>query len=148
MRVERSIEIAAPPEKIWPYLAEPEKILKWFTLLKKFKYTGEKCSGVGTTFYYEEKSGPMLMKLHFKVIEWVENERLAFVLTSGMMKKDDQVWELESTPAGSRFNVTEEIEMPWGIIGKAMDNLFIGRGVAKHIEELIGNLKILVESEK
>jgi hypothetical protein len=65
-----------------------------------------------------------------------------------MLKKDDQVWELEAIPAGSRFNMIEEVDMPWGIIGKAMDKLFVGRGVAKHIEELIGNLEALVEAEK
>ncbi len=32
MKVQRSIEIAAPPEKIWPFLVEPEKILKWCNL--------------------------------------------------------------------------------------------------------------------
>ena len=57
MIVQRSIEVAAPPEKIWPFLIEPEKIMKWFTLLRKFEYTGEKHNGTGTTFYYEEKSG-------------------------------------------------------------------------------------------
>lgn len=148
MKIQRSIEIAAPPEKIWPYLVEPEKIMKWFTLLKKFEYTGKKHSGAGATFYYEEKSGPMLMKLHYKVTEWLENKKLAFVLTSGMMKKDDQLWAIETTPTGSRFTMTEEVEMPWGIIGKAMVKMFIAGGVAKHIEEIIGNLKTLVEAEK
>ena len=146
MKVQRSIEIAAPPDKIWPFLVEPERIMKWFTLLQKFEYTGKQCSGVGTTFYYEEKSGMMLMKLHFKVTEWVENKRLAFVLTSGMLKKDDQIWELKATPAGSRFTMIEEVEMPWGVIGKMMDGM-VGKSVGKHMEEITGNLKTLVEGE-
>ncbi len=34
MKVQRSIEIAATPEKIWSFLVEPEKILRWcITLL-------------------------------------------------------------------------------------------------------------------
>ena len=146
MKIQRSIEIAAPPQKIWPYLVEPERILRWFTLLRKFEYTGEKCSGAGTTFYYEERSGPMLMKLHFRVTEWVENERLAFVLTSGMLKRDDQIWAIEATPSGSRFTAIEEVEMPWGIIGKMMDGM-VGRGVGKHMEEILANLKRLAEAE-
>jgi len=87
MRVERSIEIAALPEKIWPFLVEPEKIMKWFTFLQKFEYTGEQRSGVGTPFYYEEKSGPQLMKLSYVVTEWVENKRFVFRLTSGSLIK-------------------------------------------------------------
>ena len=146
MRVQRSIEIAAPPEKIWPFLVEPEKILKWFTLLQKFEYTGEQRSGVGTPFYYEEKSGGRLMKLNYVVTEWVENERLAFSLTSGPLKKDDQVWSMEATPSGSRFTLTEDVEMPWGIIGKIMGELFVGMMIGKHLEEILANLKSLAEA--
>ena len=147
MRMQRSIEIAAPPEKIWPFLVEPEKILKWFTLLQKFEYTGEQRSGVGTTFYYEEKSGPRLMKFNFAVTEWVENERLAFIMTSGPLKKDDQVWSIEATPLGSTFTLIEDVEMPWGIIGRVMEALFVGRMIGKHLEEMLANLKGLAEAE-
>jgi len=146
MKIQRSIEIAAPPEKIWPYLVEPERIMKWFTFLRKFEYTSKKCSGVGATFYYEEKSGPQLMKLHYKIIEWAENNKLSFVLASGSLKKDDQTWALEATPSGSRFTMTEEVEMPWGIIGKALDKM-VGGMIGNNIEKIIGNLKTLVETE-
>ncbi len=147
MKVQRSIEIAAPPEKIWPFLVEPEKILKWFTLLEKFEYTGEQRSGVGTPFYYEEKSGSRVMKFNYAVTEWVENERLAFSMTSGnFAKKDDQVWSIETTPSGSRFTLAEDFVMPWGIIGKIMGALFAGRQIGKHLEEILANLKTLAEA--
>ncbi len=146
MRVQRSIEIAAPPEKIWPFLVEPDKILKWFYLLQKFEYTGEQRSGAGTPFYYEEKTTGRLMKFNYVVTEWVENERLAFTMTSGSLKKNDQIWSIESTPSGSRFTLIEDIEMPWGIIGKIMETLFVGRVVAKHQEEILANLKSLAEA--
>ncbi len=146
MRIQRSIEIAAPPEKIWPFLIEPERILKWFTLLEKFEYTGKQRSGVGTAFYYEEKSAGQLMKLNYAVTEWAENKRLAFSLTSGPLKKDDQVWSIEATPSGSRFTLKEDIEMPWGVIGKIIGALFAGRMIGKHLEEILANLKRLVEA--
>jgi len=146
MRLQRSIEIAAPPEKIWPFLVESDNILKWFTLLQKFEYTGEQRSGVGTPFYYEEKSGGRLMKLNYVVTEWVENERLAFSMTSGYLKKDDQIWSIEATPSGSRFTLTEDVEMPWGIIGKIMGALFAGRMIGKNLEEILANLKSLAET--
>jgi len=147
MRAEKSIEIKAPPERIWPFFIEPDKIMRWFTLLRKFEYTGDKRSGVGTTFYYEEKSGPRLMKLNFKVTEWVENERLAFIMTSGPLKKDDEVWSIKATPSGSIVALIMNVEMPWGIIGKIMDTLFVGRIVGKHEEEMLANLKTLVEAQ-
>ena len=50
MKVQKSIEIAAPPDKVWPFLIEPEKILEWCITFLKLEYTGEQRSGVGTTF--------------------------------------------------------------------------------------------------
>ena len=146
MKVQRSIEIAAPPEKVWPFLVEPEKILKWFTLLKKFEYTGEKRSGVGTTFYYEEKSGGQLMKLNYKVTEWVENKKLAFGVISGSLKKDDQVWSIETTPTGSRFTMYEDLEMPMGIFGKIIGALFGQMMVGGDMKKILANLKKLAEA--
>jgi uncharacterized protein YndB with AHSA1/START domain len=146
MKVQRSIEIAAPPEKIWPFLVEPEKILKWFNLLRKFEYTGDKRSGVGTTFYYEEKSGGQLMKLNYAVTEWIENKKLAFSVTSGSLKKDDQVWSIEATPSGSRFTMFEDLEMPMGIIGKIIGALFGGMMIGKNMEKILANLRSLAEA--
>ena len=146
MKIKRSIEIAVPPDKIWPFLIEPEKILKWFSLLQKFEYTSEQRSGAGTSFYYEEKSGGRLMKLNYAVTEWVENERLAFGLTSGPLKRDDQIWSIEVAPSGSRFTLAEDVEMPWGIIGKIIGELFAGSMIAKNLEKILANLKKLVEA--
>jgi len=146
MKVQRSVDIAAPPEKIWPFLVEPERIVTWFDLLRKFEYTGDKRSGVGTTFYYEEKSGGQLMKLNYKVTEWAENKKLAFGVTSGSLKKDDQVWSIEVTPSGSRFTMFEDLEMPMGVIGKIIGATFGGSMIGKNMEKILGNLKRLAEA--
>jgi uncharacterized protein YndB with AHSA1/START domain len=146
MIVQRSIEIAAAPEKIWPFLTNPEKILKWFNLLRKFEYTGDKRSGAGTTFYYEEKSFGKLNKLNYVVTEWVENERFAFNMTSGTAKKDNQVWSIVTTPSGSRFTIIEDFEMPWGVIGKIIGALFVGKGIGSGLEKILANLKRLAEA--
>jgi uncharacterized protein YndB with AHSA1/START domain len=146
LKVHRSVEIAAPPEKIWPFLIEPEKIVKWFNLLQKFEYTGDKRNGVGATFYYEEKSGGQLMKLNYKVTEWIENKKLAFSVTSGSLKKDDQIWSVEAVPSGSKFTMFEDLEMPMGILGKIIGATFGGNMIGGNIERILANLKRLVEA--
>ena len=145
MRLQRSINIAATPEKVWPFLVEPEKIMKWFTLLRKFEYTGNKQSGVGAALHYEEKSGPQLMKLNYVVTEWVDNKRLVFVLTSGPLKKDDQIWSLEVIASGSRLIMTEDFEIARGVIGRILNSLLAGM-IGKNIEKILSNLKRLIEA--
>jgi len=146
MKVQKSIEIAAPPDKIWPFLVEPEKILKWCITFLKFEYTGEQRSGVGTTFYLEEKAGGPLMKLNFRITEWVENKRVAFSMISGTFVKGyEQSWTVEATPSGSRFTFMEEVKLPYGIIGKIM-GLFGQRGSEATVGKMLPKLKSLAEA--
>ena len=146
MKVQKSIEIAAPPEKIWPFLVEPEKILKWCMTFLKFEYTGEQRDGVGTTFYLEEKAGGPLMKLNFRITEWVENERVAFSKTSGnFVKGYEQSWTVEAIPSGSRFTFMEEVKFPYGIIGKIM-GLLAQRGSETTVGKMLPKLKSLAEA--
>jgi uncharacterized protein YndB with AHSA1/START domain len=147
MRVQRSIEIAAPPEKIWPYLVESEKILQWCITFQKFEYTAEQRRGVGTPFYVEEKAGGPLMKLNFAVTEWAENERLAFCMTSGTFVKGyEQRWTAETTPPGSRFTFMEQVELPFGIIGKLL-GLVGQRSSEATLGKMLAKLKSLAEAE-
>ena len=146
MKVQKSIEIAAPPEKVWPFLVEPEKILKWCITFRKFEYTGKQRSGVGTALYIEEKAGGPLMKLNFTVTECEKNKKLAFNMTSGTFVKGyEQTWAVDATPPGSRFTFMEQVKLPYGVIGKVME-LFARRGSEATVEEMLAKLKSLVET--
>jgi len=146
MKVNKSIEIAAPPEKIWPFLVEPDKILKWCITFIKFEYTSELRGGMGATFYLEEKAGGPLMKLNFKITEWVENEKVAFNMTSGnFVKGYDQSWTVETIPSGCKFTLKEEVELPYGILGKIM-GFFAERGSEATVGKMLHKLKSLAEA--
>jgi uncharacterized protein YndB with AHSA1/START domain len=146
VNVQGSIDIAAPPEKIWPFLMQPNNILKWCTTYQKCEYLGQQQSGVGTSYYIEEKASGPLMKLNFEASEWVENQKLALKMTSGnFVKAYDQYLTIESIPSGSRFNFVEDVTMPWGVLGKLIG--FMGRSSSeKHVKEMLIKLKSLAES--
>jgi len=146
MRIQRSIETTAAPQRVWPLLVEPEAILKWFTLLESFEYTSEQRTGVGATFHYEERSGGRLMKLDYRVTEWLENERFAFTLVSGPLQKDDQVWRIDAIPGGSRVTLEEEIELSGGVFGRILLALSVGRMIGRHLQEMLENLKKTAEA--
>jgi uncharacterized protein YndB with AHSA1/START domain len=146
MRIERSIETSASPQRVWPLLVEAEEIVKWFTLLEKFEYTSDQRTGAGTTFHYEERSGRRLMKLDYRVTDWVENRRFAFSLVSGPLPKDDQVWRIEIVPNGSKVTLEEDVELPGGVFGKLLLSLLVGRTIGKHLGEMVVNLKRLAEA--
>lgn len=146
MKVHRSIDIVAPPRKVWPFLSEPEKILDWYIPLKKFEYTSKQRNKVGTPFYFEEKTTAGLLKLDCIIKEWEENEKFSFKMTSGnMMKNYEERWILKATPQGSRFTFMEQGEIGLFIIGKLIDPI-AQRSSAAIIEKMLAKLKNLAEA--
>lgn len=146
MKIQKAIEIHAPPEKIWPFFVEPEKVLQWYSTFRKFEYTGSQHSGVGTPVYIEEQAGGPLMKLNFEATEWEQNTKLALQMVSGSgVKSYHQIWLLENIPSGSRFTFTEEIELPMGIIGKLL-GLIAQKMSEATVDKIQFKLKTLAEA--
>jgi uncharacterized protein YndB with AHSA1/START domain len=146
MKAQGSIVINAPPEKVWPYLVEPEKVLQWSVTYKKYEYVGDQHSGVGTKIYVEEKAGGPLMKINFEAVEWAENEALVLRMVSGSgVKSYMQNYRLEKVEQGCKLSFMEEVELPMGFIGKFIG--FLGEGMSKAtLKKVQQKLKSLVEA--
>ena len=146
MDVHRSIDIAAPPERVWPFLVEPDKVMRWFVGLKEFRYLDESRRGAGTHVHMEEKAVGPLLKEDFEVTEWLENQRLRFHMTSGSgVKADDQLWALDLMADGCRFTFDEHVELPYGPFGKVLGA--VGqRSLVSHVEEMLTRLKGVAEA--
>ncbi len=145
MKIQKAIEINAPPEKIWPFFVEPEKVLQWCITFKKFEYSGSQQSGKGTPLYIEEEAGGRLSKMRFEVIEWKENEKLAIRMVSGgTYKSYDQCFSVEPTPSGCKVSFMEEIVLPYGVIGKLIGAIAQGMSNA-NVDKMFAKLKVLAE---
>ena len=120
--------------------------MQWCITFKKFEYTSDQQSGVGTTLYIEEQAGGPLMKMRFEISEWKENETVALRMVSGpMMKSYEQFWKIEGTPTGSRISFSEDIEFSLGVIGKMLDSIEARASVGT-IDKMLTKLKSLVEA--
>ena len=146
MKIQKSIEIAAVAEKIWPFLVEPANIMKWCRTVQRIRHTSEQRSGLRTPFYFEEKAVGRLMKLHFVVSEWVVNRSVAFKMTSGnLVKGYEQKYTLEPTPTGIRCTCFEDVTLPFGILGKFVE-LFRRPISEAHLEKMLVKLKSIGEA--
>lgn len=145
MKVEKSIVILAAPEKIWPYLVEPAKIMMWFDTIKKCEYAGDRQSGEGTAYYMEEKTPGPLRKINFTAAVWEENKSITLSMITGENVSSYEIQlSLEKADAGTTFNFVEEVGMPFGFIGKILGAL--GQGVAdRMVEAMLVKLKNLSE---
>ena len=146
MRVQKSIDIGVPPEKVWPFFVEPEKVLQWCITFKKYEYTSSRYSGLDTPIYIEEQAGGPLMKMNFIITNCKENQLLALQMVSGTgVKAYKQDWSLEAIPSGCKFTFAEEVELPYGIIGKLLGRLMEGTSAAT-VDKMLNRLKTLAEA--
>ena len=146
MHVRQSVEIATPPERIWPLLVEPDNVLKWYPTLRRFDYEDAGQRGPGARVYAEEKASGMLMKLHFVITDWVEDRMVSLHMVSGTgVKGYDQSWRVEPVPTGSRFTFEEHVELPYGVLGTLLGR--VGqRSSEGHVREMLAKLKVLAEA--
>jgi len=146
MHVRQSVEIATPPERIWPLLVEPDNVLKWYPTLRRFEYEDAGQRGPGARVYAEEKASGMLMKLHFVITDWVEDRMVSLHMVSGTgVKGYDQSWRVEPVSTGSRFTFEEHVELPYGVLGTLLGR--VGqRSSEGHVREMLAKLKVLAEA--
>ncbi len=146
MKVSESINIAAAPSKVWPFLVEPEKVLQWCVRFKKFEYCAQQHSGPGTPLYIEEDAGNGLAKMNFVAQDWKENEKLDLRMVSGASYKSyEQHLSLEPAAGGSRFTYEEELVLPYGILGRLI-GLIAEKMSAKTLHTMLFKLKALAEA--
>jgi uncharacterized protein YndB with AHSA1/START domain len=142
-RVEKSIEIRAPPEKVWEMLAL-DRWSEWntghFLDTKNMKFTSEVNTPadryrVGASAY--PSAHP---KADFKVTESIENEKITY-LHEG---EAPMTYILKPTDEGTRLTYVVEYEMPWGILGKLLLGLLRGMG-ERDLEKGFEKLKSILE---
>jgi len=145
MRIHKSINIAAPANKIWPLLVDPQNILRWCPV-ETIRYTSQQHSGLYTPFYFEERVIGHLLKMNFVVTEWILNESVAFKMTSGnIVKGYEQRYTIQSIPSGSHFICYEDVKLPYGILGRAAGLLRRFTSKAR-LETMLGKIQVLAES--
>ena len=147
MKLEESIDIAAPPENIWPVITKRENVFAVDRLIKRFDFVDEQHSGMGTTFYMEKETDGRLIRSLCIFTEWEENMKLAFRQFLGGDVKGMQVsYTIEATKTGSRITLVHEVTMPCWIIGKIIELLVIRPVMKKVGPEVVANIKTLAET--
>jgi carbon monoxide dehydrogenase subunit G len=112
--VEQTID--APPPVVWRRLADIADHVSWMADAASIRFTGDRRTGVGTTFECETRIGPLRTLDVMEVTEW-DDERALGVRHRGVVTGTGR---FTLGPAGAdrtRVVWDEELAFPWWLGG-------------------------------
>jgi len=147
MKIALAVDIFRKPEDVFPWVAEPEKAMRWQKGVKAGEILKETPERVGTTFREEIAENGNSLVMYGEITNFVPDQLISFHLESRMHKVDVRysvVWNNNR----STFSIKTTIhwKFPMNVI-----SLIIGRkirqGIVHQTESELAELKRLCETD-
>lgn len=143
-KIRESIEIAAPVESVFEFVADFRNSLRWMEGFYRFEALTEKTRGRGARARVAGSLGGVPVTTELDIVEFVPNRRLVSTSASGV--KSISAWLFEPTERGTRVSFVAEYEVPRGAFGHILSRLWLRRELSNHTWKSLRNLKRIVEA--
>jgi uncharacterized protein YndB with AHSA1/START domain len=147
--LEKSIEIAAPPEVVWSIVADPSFVPKLYPHIISVTPGHSRIATVGKSITITAKVAGRKMQASLVATEVVPNKKFAYKhLPDGFLDRYLCSIVLEPTKKGTRVSETTDYEAHAGYLGKTASKLVMHRLVRQNVLESLKNLKEMAELEE
>ena len=144
-RVTASIDIAAPPERVWDVVMDPRRLGEWVTIHREIDRVSDHPLRDGSTL----RQQLTLRGVHFYV-RWTVSEarepKLAVWDGRGPARsKAHTLYRLRPHDGGTRFEYENEFKPPLGPLGAAASRAIVGGLPQREANATLRRLKSLIE---
>jgi carbon monoxide dehydrogenase subunit G len=137
--VERTIQIAAPPETIYDVVMDPTRLEDWVTIHQALEKAPEGRLKKGSSLTQSLKLAGRKFKVNWTVVENDPRRKVVWEGRGPVASRARVEYVFAPNGNGTRFSYLNEYELPGGPLGR-----IAGRAVAKVTEkELEGSLRRL-----
>jgi uncharacterized membrane protein len=147
MRLRESIIIAASPQQIWDYVAEPNNALHYMSGVTRWEVQGEQRTGLGARYRMLLRVGSAEVGGLIELVEFAEPHDMAWSSVTGVDQRGR--WRLrELAPGRTRV----EFRFSYGVAGAGLTGWLSEKVAAPtvrdHLRRTLQQLKRQVEHEK
>jgi uncharacterized protein YndB with AHSA1/START domain len=147
--MEKSVEIAAPPEVVWSIVADPSFVPKLYPHVIAVTPGHSRIATVGKSVTITAKVAGRKMLASLVATEVVPNSRFSYKhLPDGFLDKYLCSIVLVPTKKGTKLTESVEYEAHAGYLGKTVSTLVVHRLVKQNVLESLKNLKEIAELEE
>jgi carbon monoxide dehydrogenase subunit G len=144
MKVERTTDIGATPERVYEVVMDPTCLEKWVTIHHHLEEAPEGELKKGSELTQCLKLAGQKFKVRWRVVEDDCPRRVVWEGKGPMRSKARVVYELEPNGGGTRFSYTNEYELPGGALGR-LAGRSVSKVTAKETDATLQKLKQLME---
>jgi carbon monoxide dehydrogenase subunit G len=144
MRVEREVQLKAPPEKVYDLVMDPHRLEDWVTIHQKLEHAPNGGLKRGDEVTQTMKLAGRKFKVRWTVVENKPCDHVVWEGKGPVFSHARVMYGFEASDGGTKFSYTNEYDLPGGALGKIAENT-VKRVTGKEVDASLQKLKSLVE---
>jgi carbon monoxide dehydrogenase subunit G len=144
VKVERTVDIAAPPERVYDVVMDPSRLEDWVTIHHHLEDAPNGRLRKGSKMTQCLRLAGKKFKVRWTVVENDPCVRVVWEGRGPVASHALVVYELEGNGDGTRFSYLNEYDLPGGALGR-MASRAVSRVTQKELDGSLQRLKSLVE---
>lgn len=146
--LKNEIIIDAPLERIWEAVSNIEDLDKFDPTVKRAVAISSSKSGLGAKRKVDMKDGKNWFEEQCTI--WEENKAITYQLTACSFPVHKLQYSYHLDKVGNKTKVIQIMtyQMKYGLFGKVMNSLVVGKQFDKGIKEMFEGLKLFTETNK
>lgn len=142
--IEHTIDIAAPPERVFEDLIDLHRLDRWSTITASHDGPDEKVQA-GQEFRQDLRVAGLKLPTTWKCTECDPPRSVAYEATSSGGGSLTMRQVVVPTDGGSRVELVVDYELPGSFLGELLDRLYVERRNEREAQHSLENLKDLIE---
>jgi len=143
--ISQSIEIAAPIERVWDLVMDPDRLGDWVTIHRAVSEVPAGKLKVGSSFRQEMRLKGVPLKVRWEVVECRAPTRARWSGRAAAGARASITYNLSERDGLTRFDYENEFELPAGKVGKLAGRAFNAVAGDREAKRTLTRLKRLLE---
>lgn len=146
-QVSTSIEIAAPPEKVWELVMDPSRLGEWVTIHRRLGRADSGPPRVGFRMEQGIHLRGVTLDVHWELVECEANRRAVWEGRGPARSRAHTEYLLAPVEGGTRFDYRNEFRAPLGPVGAVVSRALVGGIPLREANRSLVQLKEQVEQK-
>ena len=146
--VRKSVEIAAPIERVWAFTTDPGNLEQWVTIHRELRAHSPPPIRKGSTIDQQLALAGAPFRVRWEVADLAPPHRVVWDGRGPAHSRATIEYKLTELPAGrTRFDYENEFKPPGGALGMVAGRVLMGGITERQAERTLKRLKELLEGE-